>query len=87
MEITNRTIKKKQGCPFCSGKRVDITNRLESIHPLVSQEWNYKKNKNLLPSNVTRASSKRVWWVCKNNHEWEATIKSRTLRKGRCPYC
>jgi very-short-patch-repair endonuclease len=87
MQITNRTIKKKQGCPFCSGKRIDITNSLESIHPLVSQEWNYKKNKNLLPSNVTRASSKKVWWVCKNNHEWEATIKSRTLRKGRCPYC
>ncbi len=87
MKITNRTILKPQSCPFCSGKRVDNTNSLESIHPIVSQEWNYKKNKSLLPSNVTRASSKKVWWICKNHHEWEATIKSRTLRKGKCPYC
>lgn len=29
---------------------------------------------------------KKVWWKCKNNHEWKASIGSRTRGRG-CPHC
>jgi hypothetical protein len=45
----------------------------------------------LLPKNVFSQSSKKVWWICKEGHEWEAIISNRTGEgKGKntkCPYC
>jgi very-short-patch-repair endonuclease len=31
-------------------------------------------------------SNNKVWWKCYNNHEWEATINSRSRGSG-CPHC
>lgn len=43
----------------------------------------------MTPDQVTVCSNKKVWWKCKNGHEYEASINQRT-RKERgegCPYC
>jgi Zn ribbon nucleic-acid-binding protein len=80
----------KCGCPFCSGKRVLAgSNDLASLYPEISSEWHPFKNNGLLPSEVTHGSEKRVWWRCKwqSGHEWQATIKNRTLRGSNCPIC
>src|SRR5690606_36288128 len=29
----------------------------------------------------------KVWWECKENHEWEAEIYRRTSKGSGCPYC
>ena len=58
---------------------------LEHLSPKLCEEWNYKKNKPLLPSNFTPGSGKKVWWVCGKGHEWEAVICSR--KRSGCPYC
>ena len=31
-------------------------------------------------------SGKTVWWICKKNHEWDATIDKRSNGRN-CPYC
>jgi hypothetical protein len=49
-------------------------------------EWHPSKNANLAPQDVTPNSHKKVWWVCKNGHEWRVSIANRNKGRG-CPYC
>ncbi|MGA6841353.1 zinc-ribbon domain-containing protein [Priestia megaterium] len=74
------------GCPFCSGNRVCEDNCLATTHPRVSKQWNYKKNKELTPYDVSFGSNKKVWWLCEKGHEWEALIYNERKRK-KCPHC
>lgn len=76
--------------------RVDIYNQylakrkeesLQSKYPLVSSEWDYESNGELTPDLVTAKSAKKVWWVGKCGHHWQATIHARTDRNAGCPYC
>lgn len=79
--------KKKCNCPYCSGKRVNNTNSLSANFPEIAKEWNYIKNENLTPNTVTHSSSKKVWWICENKHEWKVPISNRTTNGSCCPYC
>lgn len=75
------------GCPYCSGHQVlKGFNDLATINPTLASEWNYKKNGKLSPTDVTKSSSKKVWWVCEKGHEWQSTISHRNNNLG-CPYC
>lgn len=78
----------KNGCPYCSGKRVCSDNSLFSKNPELASEWHPSKNENLTPMDVTSGSKKEAWWICaKNNeHEWKASIDSRNRGNG-CPIC
>ena len=74
-------------CPYCSNMKVLIGyNDLVTHKPYLAKEWNYEKNGDLKPENFTIGSSKKVWWKCSNDHEWEATIAHRSNGRG-CPYC
>lgn len=60
---------------------------LSSFPELVS-EWDYEKNRKLNISDFSYGSNKKIWWICKKEHSWEATIKSRTGKQKRgCPQC
>lgn len=76
------------GCPYCSGQRI-IPGRTDfsSLFPNVAKEWNYNKNESINPQSFSPHSTYRVWWICKNGHEWKATIASRTSGKTGCPIC
>lgn len=77
---------KGQNCPYCSGNLVITgTNDLESLNPDLAQEWHFLKN-NVQPSQVKAGSMKRVWWICKRGHEWQAAVRSRSIGTG-CPFC
>ncbi|MCD8176490.1 MAG: zinc-ribbon domain-containing protein, partial [Tannerellaceae bacterium] len=77
--ISNRTSKRHTGCPYCAGQKVLVGyNDLLSTFPQVADEWNYQKNNELLPQQITARSNKTVWWICKNGHEWQACINNRT---------
>ena len=52
----------------------------------IAKEWNYEKNGNLTPKNLTANSNKKVWWKCIEGHEWQATISDRNRGRG-CPIC
>ena len=75
------------GCPYCSGNKVyKGYNDLETINPNLAKEWNYARNGNLIPANVTANSNKRVWWKCHKGHEWITPISYRN-NGGGCPIC
>lgn len=80
-------------CPYCSG-RLSIKGEtdLETLFPDIAQEWNYQKNKEKKPSEVSAKSSSKVWWVCKKcGNEWKSLISNRTRDDGNtgsgCPKC
>ena len=54
---------------------------LSKTHPKLAKEafgWD--------PKTVNASSARKVKWICKKGHEWEAAIYSRVGGNG-CPYC
>ena len=78
-----------RGCPFCAGQRVTKENSLQTVFPKIAKEWHKERNGKLLPSQVMSKTKKKVWWRCGKNkeHEWEASVGSRTGLGTGCPYC
>ncbi len=77
------------GCPYCSGRICCIHNSIVTTHPVVALQWHPTKNKELCINNVSKGSIKKTWWVCNNNHEWNASINARCHSRGGtgCPTC
>jgi len=78
-----------QGCGFCDGKQVGISNCLATLNPSLAKEWHPIKNGELTPLDVTVNSDQYAWWQCKDNpkHEWGIKISSRNGMETKCPYC
>lgn len=79
----------KTGCPFCACKKVSKTNSLACLLPDLARDWHPQKNGKLTANDVTRGSTKRVFWQCSkdSSHEWETTVGSRGVGKSGCPHC
>ena len=77
-----------RNCPYCANKKILIGyNDLKTLKPSLSKEWNYEKNGDLKPTDVTIGSNKKVWWKCDKGHEWQATIYQRNKNGDNCPFC
>jgi very-short-patch-repair endonuclease len=87
--IFRRTGAHSAGCPYCARQKLSKTNSLAALFPHLKNEWDYSHNNKLTPEMVMPGSSKRVWWICKNNssHKWRTPIKKRTYEKSQCPWC
>lgn len=87
--IINDKVRRSQKCPVCQNKIiVKGINDFESNFPNLMKDWNFIKNKDIQPDNVSLNSSKKIWWLChKCNHEWQTTISHRTTRNQSCPVC
>jgi DNA-directed RNA polymerase subunit RPC12/RpoP len=83
-EVYDRTT--GNGCPYCSGKRVNKENCLKTKNPSLARQWHKVKNGDLTPEDVTPGSGKKAWWICEKEHEWLETISNRNKGYG-CPYC
>jgi len=78
------------GCPFCRNKRLSVTTSLAVRVPEVAAEWHPTRNRSLTPDRVLVGSHRKAWWRCPQgpDHEWRATIGSRTSRRRLgCPFC
>lgn len=71
--LLNRT------CPRCA--------KLDIADPEIAAQWHPTKNPGLSPSSYRPGSDKRVWWLCDQGHEWQATILSRTRTTRTCSEC
>jgi hypothetical protein len=80
---------KGHGCPYCAGQRADAQNNLAVRYPALASEWDTEKNVDLTPYDVMPGSDRRVWWKCKQGHEWQSSVYNRTKNGGvgRCPIC
>lgn len=96
--VKDRTKKngRATGCPQCKRKKLSEyhlipvvgINDLESCYPEIAKEWNYEKNSDLRPENMTCNNNRIVWWKCsKCGNEWQNAIALRTKGFGRCPIC
>lgn len=77
-----------QNCPYCSGKKVGLSNCLATKNPELAKEWHPTKNGNLTPYDVTCGTHKKVWWICNLCSEiWNCNISDRTIKHSGCPHC
>ena len=76
-------------CPACAGKAIwQGHNDLLSQKPQLASEWNYERNGELQPDEITLGSNKSVWWkcsVCQN--EWRTSVYNRSKLHSGCPKC
>lgn len=79
---------KIQKCPYCAGKKATHDNHLGITHPHLIKQYHPTLN-NLTIMQIRHGSPKKVWWLCNQGHQWEATISSRTRigREAGCPEC
>ena len=54
--------------------------------PELVADWHPTKNEGKKPEDFSFGSNTKVWWQCKNGHEWETQIYHRTHGTG-CPVC
>lgn len=86
--ICNRTRNfKKSACPYCSNKRLSADNSLAQVRPDIAKQWHPQKNGPITSHEVVAGGSKKIWWVCKHGHEWQAPIGRRVIRGSGCPKC
>ena len=56
--------------------------RFQQLH----QEWDEEKNAPLRFEDMTKGSSRKVWWKCALGHDWKARFSNR-VHGNDCPYC
>jgi hypothetical protein len=77
-----------RGCPVCANQRIVAgVNDLATASPEIAAEWHPTKNSEIEISQVGKSSEKKVWWLGKCGHEWEAQIAPRTQQGTGCPIC
>ena len=83
--------KAKYSCQKCAYRERSLkrySNKpLIETHPHLAEEWDYKKNGELNPYNVTAHLHKRVNWICHKGHHWPAFVSVRARLNIGCPYC
>jgi len=76
------------GCPVHSGRKVLAGyNDLAARFPTIAAQWHPTRNGDLRPDQVSAGRNAKVWWCCKEGHEWEAAVSSRTSRGHGCSVC
>lgn len=83
------------GCPEC-GILALMAYRREAVplsitHPQLAEQWDYESN-DLTPEDVTRGSSKYVYWICPHgpDHQFLNKISRRASSPTTtmaCPFC
>jgi DNA-directed RNA polymerase subunit RPC12/RpoP len=84
-QVASRTAGK--GCPYCSNRYVAQDRSLAAQRPDLLAQWDGEKNAGIDPFALVPGSNRKVWWKCRKDHRWLATIASRARRESGCPYC
>lgn len=86
--VYSRASSQKCGCPYCAGQKVvSGWNDLETNYANIAKEWDYNKNKSIIPSQIMPHSNKKYWWKCsKCDYSWQASAAHRVEGRG-CPNC
>jgi hypothetical protein len=76
------------GCPYCAGLLVSVTNSLAARFPAVAVQFVVDPGEPAADQ-VVAGSQQRRRWRCPvaTDHEWEATVVSRTRLGAGCPAC
>ena len=86
--------RKNTGCPICTREKQAKKIRKNAIrkrgsfadnHPELLKEWYLTKNI-ISPHEIPSSIDDKVWWICPEGHEYDATPSNRIKGTG-CPYC
>ena len=58
---------------------------IENNRKDILQSWDYTKNKNISPSNISFGKKAKYYWKCDKGHNYEMSPNDR--RRSECPYC
>ncbi len=77
------------GCPVCqeTGTFIKGKNDLQTLCPEIAAQWHPEKNNGMRPSDVPAQCSKKIWWKCREGHEWQVSVQARVVQNSRCPFC
>lgn len=79
---------KGAGCPACAGNIVvPGKNDLVTVKPQLAEEWDYEKNVDINPSQVSYSSGKKYWWKCPKGHKSYQSTPSHRVNGTGCPLC
>ena len=73
-------------CPECHRPTASDDNEMLIANADLIKQWHLTKNRGLNLRNLPAGFRKKVWWICQEGHEWEATVKARMKGNG-CPQC
>ena len=75
-------------CPVCADRKVMAGyNDLATTDAYLLSEWDYEKNKDISPNQVSRNSMRSVWWKCPLGHSWKAKVSERAIEGKGCKVC
>lgn len=74
------------GCPVCNRPAQAENNEALITNTDLRKEWHLTKNSGLNLRNLTPGFKEKVWWICEEGHEWQATVRNRMKGRG-CPEC
>lgn len=79
---------KYPSCPNCNNRKLlKGFNDLLTVNPILAAEWHPTLNGNLTSSDVMAGQGIRVWWLCKEGHEWKALLANRNFLNRQCMQC
>lgn len=83
--VSNRQM--GNGCPYCSNQKTNNDNCLATNYPNLLKEWDFDKNADTSPYEITGGSAMKIWWTCEKGHGWDSAAYNRTKYKTGCPVC
>ena len=79
---------KVANCPHCTGRvAMNGVDDLETLYPDIAKEWDYKMNKDTLPSQIRPYSNKKYYWICPACSNSYATYPGSRVKGSGCPVC
>ena len=84
---TGKENKHHTSCPYCASQKVLAGyNDFATKYPELLKQWHPTKN-SIKPTEVMPGTSKKVWWICAEGHEYKQAINARVLHPDSCPIC
>ena len=68
-------------------KTILLSNSLVEKCPEILKLWDYEKNKDIQPQDVSIHHKKIIWWKCDRGHSWQSPVNGVASNGTRCPYC
>ena len=86
----NHRTNKGRNCKACNNQAVkpDKSNSLAMAFPNLVEDFDYSKNGDLTPLELTQGGKTKIWWKCQTcEHSWSGRISHRTSTGAGCPCC
>lgn len=78
-----------QGLPRQVQANGSVAGKTVADFPWLVAQFHPTMNGSLRPHEIPAGTGNLVWWKCDRgpDHEWQAQVRSRTIRGYRCPFC